>query len=173
MDKIKIRHMIWGGIWGALALILPVIFHALGLGSLFMPMFIPILVAGYTLHWQVTLILSLLIPFLSSFLTGMPPMYPPITPLMCLEFAVMTQIAYWTYQKMKWNIFFSLSLGFLVERGILVLYILFLSNIFHLPGEWLIWPAMIKNIPGIILNFIAVPILVTKIKTKINNNYTN
>lgn len=163
----KIRDMIWGGIWGALALLLPIIFHPLGLGKEFMPMFIPMLVAGFTLRFRVTLILSLLIPLLSSFLTGMPSLYPPIAPLMCLEFIAMTQIAYWTYQKMKWNIFSSLILGFLVDRVLLGLYILVLANIFHLPGEWLIWPALVKNIPGIILNFITVPVLVSQLKLKL------
>jgi len=159
-SRAEIKDMVWGGIWGALALLLPLIFHALGLGATFMPMFFPILVAGFTLQWRITLVLSLLIPFISSFTTGMPPLYPPIAPLMCLEFAAMTQIAYWTHQKMRWNIFLSLSLAFLTERGILILYVLAMSDVFHLPGEWLVWPALIKNIPGIILNFIVVPILV-------------
>ncbi len=168
MDKIKIRHLIWGGVWGALALILPAIFHALGLGTAFMPMFIPVLAAGFTLNWQITLILSFLIPLLSAFLTGMPPFYPPIALLMCLEFITMTQIAYWTYQRLKWNIYVSLTLGFLMERAVLVLYVLSMAYIFHLPGEWLIWPAVFKNIPGIILSFAVVPVLVTGVKIKLN-----
>lgn len=162
----QISEMIWGGIFGALAVFLPVIFHAFNLGAEFMPMFFPILVAGFTLYWRVSLVLSVLVPLLSSFLTGMPPLYPPIALLMCLEFIVMTQIAYWTYQRMKWSIFLSLSLAFLMERAVLIFYILTMSRLLHLPGEWLLLPRLIRNMPGIILNFIFLPVLVKMFRRK-------
>jgi len=87
------RDLALGGLFGALALVLPIAFHALGpgMGKLFLPMYYPILALGLLASWEVALIVGMLIPVLSSILTGMPP--PPMAVMMVLELAAIGAVA--------------------------------------------------------------------------------
>jgi thiamine transporter ThiT len=68
----------------ALCYVLPVAFHALGLGSMFSPMHIPVLLCGLICGWPYGLVCGLIGPAISS-LTGMPPL--AILPSMMVECA--------------------------------------------------------------------------------------
>jgi len=81
----KSYQLLTGGLFLALALGLPLAFHLVGLGSSFLPMFYPILLAGFLLDFQVAVLVGLLSPLLSAALTGMPPFYPPIAFIMMAE----------------------------------------------------------------------------------------
>lgn len=73
------------GLFLAAALVLPVFFHALGLGSAFMPMFYPLALAGFLVAAPLAMITGVSAPLLSALLTGMPPFYPPIAFIMTAE----------------------------------------------------------------------------------------
>ncbi len=87
------RDLALGGLFGALALVLPIAFHALGpgAGTLFLPMYYPILALGLLASWEVALLVGMLIPILSSILTGMPP--PPTAVMMVLELGAIGAVA--------------------------------------------------------------------------------
>ena len=68
----------------ALAVLLPIGLHATGLGGrVFLPMHIPVLLAGFLMGPQTGVLVGLLAPALSYLLIGMPPAYA--VPLMSLE----------------------------------------------------------------------------------------
>jgi len=131
--------MIWGGLWGALALILPLLLHPFGLGQYLMPMFLPLLIAGCTLNLRASLVLALTVPPLSSLLTGMPPLYP-VSLIMMVEGAMMVSWLFWSRRKKKHNIYFSLIVAFLLQRLAMLLYlfispeVLLTALVFSLPG---------------------------------------
>jgi riboflavin transporter FmnP len=71
----------------ALCVVLPFAFHSVpNAGSVFLPMHIPVLLAGIILGWPFGLVCGVLGPVLSSLLTGMPPV--AILPGMVCEVAV-------------------------------------------------------------------------------------
>jgi len=87
------RDIALGGLFGALGIVVPVLFHAVGLGKVFMPMYLPILALGLMASWEVGLIVGCATPLLSAVLTGMPPLAPPIAALMACELACLAAAA--------------------------------------------------------------------------------
>ena len=57
----------------ALCVVLPMAFHGLGLGPIFLPMHIPVLLCGLLCGWVYGAVCGILGPLLSSLLTSMPP----------------------------------------------------------------------------------------------------
>jgi len=162
-----IRDMVWGGVWGALALFLPILFHPFGLGSHLMPMFLPLLIAGCTLHLRTSLILSVSIPLISSLFTGMPPLYPPIAILMIMEALAMNLWLFWAYRKKGWNIFFALIVAFLIQRAVRMIFLLIAQQFISLPGSWLLIPALLWGLPGVVLQTALIPWILPKIKDQL------
>jgi predicted membrane protein len=89
----RTRDLVLGGLFGALGIVVPVLFHAVGLGKVFLPMYLPILALGLTVSWEVALIVGVATPLVSAVLTGMPPLAPPIAVLMALELACLSASA--------------------------------------------------------------------------------
>jgi hypothetical protein len=87
------RDMVLGGLFGALGIVVPMLFHAVGLGKVFLPMYLPILALGLMVSWEVALIVGCATPLLSAVLTGMPPLAPPIAALMATELACLAAVA--------------------------------------------------------------------------------
>ena len=89
------RDLALGGLFGALAIALPVVFHSLGpgVGPVLLPMYLPILALGLLASWRTTVLVGLLTPLLSSVLTGMPPLAPPVALLMSVELAALAGAA--------------------------------------------------------------------------------
>jgi niacin transporter len=87
------RDLSLGGVFGALALLLPIAFHMLGggLGKVFLPMYYPILALGLLVSWEVGLTVGLTVPLISSLVTQMPPL--PMAGLMMVELAVIGSLA--------------------------------------------------------------------------------
>jgi len=81
------RWVAAGGIGLALAVLLPVVFHQIGLGPVFLPMHIPILITGALGGARAGFAAGALAPALSHLLTGLPPIVPPVAPLMTVELA--------------------------------------------------------------------------------------
>jgi hypothetical protein len=79
------------GVLSALGIALPVLFHMVGLGRVFLPMHLPVLVAGLVLRPRIAWTVGMVVPLLSSFLTGMPPM--PLAILMAVELVILAETA--------------------------------------------------------------------------------
>jgi len=163
------RDILLGGVFLALALLLPVVFHAVGLGSTFLPMFIPLVVAGYLVAFPVAVSLGLIAPITSSLLTGMPPIFPPIAFVMMAEGVVLAGVPALLYQKKKLNIWVTLVVTMLVDRLVLLGAVLLAAKWLELPGGILGVSSLIRGIPGVILIFVIVPPLVKKMKERMHN----
>jgi len=61
------------GLFGAAALLLPVLFHLLHLGHVFMPMYLPLVALAFFASPTPAAVTALLTPLLSGAVTGMPP----------------------------------------------------------------------------------------------------
>ena len=80
------KKLVFCAICVALCVVLPMAFHALGSGTVFLPMHVPLLLCGLVCTWPYGVVCGLLGPLLSSVLTGMPA--AAVLPSMMAELAV-------------------------------------------------------------------------------------
>lgn len=85
----KIRDMAYCGLFGALSLALPTLFHALGLaGTMFLPMYWPLMTLAFLVSARRAILVAIMVPLASSVLTGMPLLWPPMAVVLSIELAV-------------------------------------------------------------------------------------
>ena len=63
------KKLVFCAICVALCVVLPMAFHALGSGTVFLPMHVPVLLCGLVCTWPYGVVCGLLGPLLSSVLT--------------------------------------------------------------------------------------------------------
>lgn len=161
--KSSIKNLAFAATFIALGVVLPMAFHMIGgAGPIFLPMHIPVLIAGYFLSWPLALLVGVLTPLTSSLTTGMPPLFPML-PIMMLElgtYAVVVSILKDTFKR---NPFVPLVIAMVVGRIAAGAMVFALTTLFaaKLPPVWVfIQGAVIKGLPGIGLQLIFVPALV-------------
>ncbi len=154
-NELVVRDMIWGGVWGALGLLLPVLLHPFGLGPYLMPIFLPLLIAGCTLHLRVSLVLAAALPLISSLLTGMPPLYPTAL-IMVLEGVLMMVWLSWSYRKRAHNIYFALAAALLIQRLAMFPYALISRELYI--------TILVGSLPGAVLQLALVPWVIELLK---------
>lgn len=153
----------------ALALILSAGLHAFGVaGRIFLPMHIPVLLAGFIVGPVSGLVVGLLAPSLSHLMTGMPPSYA--VPLMSLELPIYGLIAGLTYQRLKLNIYIALLASMLFGRLMFAGGLLLLGLFMDLPYDAAAFIAaggpMLQGLPGIVIQIFLVPVIVAGIKRR-------
>ena len=87
------RELAYCSVFGAAAFWLPVVFHLLHLGHIFMPMYLPLMALAFFVRPPAAALTALSVPLLSGAMTGMPPLMPPIAPVMAIELAIMALLA--------------------------------------------------------------------------------
>ena len=163
------RDFLLGGLFLALALVIPVIFHALGLGPAFLPMFFPIILAGFMVSLPVALSVGILAPLTSMFLTGMPPVYPPVVFIMMVEGIVLAGLPAVLHQRYKWKVYPVLFVTMISDRFVLFWCILITMKWLKLPGEALGLAFLLRGLPGIVLIFAIIPPLVWSLEKKMKS----
>jgi len=161
--SVKIRQLIWGALFLALALLLPMAFHAVGLGRVFLPMHIPVLMAGFLAGPSVGLMVGMTSPILSAVLTGMPPLMPPTAQVMLFELGVYGFAAGLLHHRLHLGIFPSLVLAMLGGRIVYGLLGWLVLPLLGLPGIPLLYPLTVgltTSLPGILLQLVVVPSVV-------------
>ena len=155
------RDIAYGGLFGAAALLLPVIFHLLKLGHVFMPMYLPLVALAFFSDAGIAALTALLIPVISGAFTGMPPFYPPVAPVMSIELSLMALIIGWLRTKhpsMKtWII---LLLALLAGRIINTALLYAAAVTMKLPAGFIAGISFFSGWPGIILMMAVIPRLV-------------
>lgn len=148
----------------ALAVLFPMLFHAVGLGATFLPMFWPIAAAAFFLNLPLALGVAILAPLLSSMMTGMPPISPPILHVMTVEFIFLTVTLYLLYHRTKLGLFWIQLIGLLVSRFVLFLMVMVLAPILGLSGKFFSIGSVLMGMPGVLTILIVVPIFLNRIK---------
>lgn len=154
------RDLALGGLFGALGILIPIVFHAAGpgLGSIFLPMYLPILALGLLVSWEVALIVGCATPLLSAALTGMPPLSPPIAIIMLFELVALGTVASLARSRGA-GIWLALVLAIIASR---IVGVLAVATIGHALGyEKTLYAAAILSLgvawPGILLQLTVVP----------------
>ncbi|MDI6893520.1 MAG: ECF transporter S component [Bacillota bacterium] len=97
----SLRNLTRGALFVALGILLPIAFHAVGLGKVFLPMHIPVLLAGFFCSPSVGLLAGMITPLLSAVLTGMPPLAPPVAQAMVFELGIYGLLTGFLYGRMR------------------------------------------------------------------------
>ena len=158
--------MVFGAVCTAFGLILPVIFHFFSAaGAIFLPMHIPVLLAGFCLGSRGGFLVGLLTPILSSLLTSMPPLFP-VMPIMAVELAVYGLTAGYFYRNNRLKILTALFLAMLAGRSAAMLGAFILLNLLdiQLSPLYYLTGAIITGLPGIVIQFLVIPILVMRLE---------
>ncbi|MCR4435096.1 MAG: ECF transporter S component [Clostridiales bacterium] len=162
MKSKSVREVVLSGLLVAMGLLLPMIFHAFGLGSTFLPMHIPVLLAGFVVSLPFAVAVGAATPILSSVLTGMPPMFP-VLPYMVFELAAYGGVACFLYRKLRLNVYVSLVGSMAAGRIVSGLVVWVMATFFmaKLPGPLVfISGGIVQGIPGIIIQLLFIPALV-------------
>jgi len=163
----KMRDTAYCGLFGALALALPMLFHALGLaGPMFLPMYWPLVTLAFLVKTRRAVAVAALVPWASALLTGMPLLWPPLVAVVSLELAL--QVAALgafakPVRRSGVRVFAGLA-GVLVPGRVLHAGLVWcLAQAFpDLPGGARVftWAALLSGWPGVAAMLVFVPVFV-------------
>lgn len=152
---------VYAGLFVAFGLILPQIFHFFGgTGPMFLPMHIPVLLAGFYLGAPFGLLVGLATPVLSSLATGMPAL--PILYFMIFELMTYGFLAGYFFKTRKLNAWISLILAMIGGRMILssAVYGLQILLGLKLSPMAYITSALTSGVPGMVIQLLVIPIII-------------
>jgi len=154
------------GLFLAAALVFPVFFHGLGLGSTFLPMFYPLTLAGFLVAPSLAMIVGLSAPLLSALLTGMPPFYPPIAFIMVGEALLITSSLQPLQKWFHLPPWLALLIVLILDRGALFFMVKIIARFMTLPPSMLGWASVISGLPGLVMMMIVLPWFIPKLLVK-------
>ena len=163
----RVRFVAHTALYLALAVLLPIAFHAFGPGGrVFLPMHVPVLLAGFLAGPFSGLIVGLLAPGLSNLLTGMPPTYA--VPLMSTELPIYGLVAGIAYSRLRLNVYIALVIAMVFGRVMFGISLFVLGIFIDLPYTAAMFfstgGAIITGLPGIIIQLLLIPIIVAAVK---------
>jgi hypothetical protein len=167
--RIKTKDLALGGLFLALGVIVPQIFHFFGAaaGRMFLPMHIPVMLAGFFVGPVIGLLAGILSPVLSSLITGMPPV--PMLYFMMFELGAYGFSAGILFRKYKLNAYFSLILSMLSGRlvyGLVLLTAVHILGISSLSNISVIG-ATITGLPGLAIQLVFIPAVVYLVERRL------
>lgn len=168
MHKNTIRQITLAGFFIAIGLILPMAFHVFGPGTTFLPMHIPVLIAGFSLSLPMAILVGILTPILSSLLTGMPLIFP-VLPFMIFELGAYAAGTSYLYRTLKWNVYISLIVTMIIGRitAMAAVWVLVNYTTAKLPNPLVfITGAITAGIPGIVIQLLLIPPIVILLRKR-------
>ena len=157
-SRISPRDLAYCGLFGAAALLLPVLFHLVQLGRVFMPMYLPLVALAFLVRPLPAAVTAFVTPLLSGAVTGMPPFYPPVALFMAVELSVMAALIATAVK--RWpgiNDWLLLIPVLLLGRALYVAMVYGASLLIDLPAGLTAGLSFLSGWPGLILIIIVVP----------------
>lgn len=163
MDKKPVYNLTLAAMFLALGMVLPFLTGQIPqIGSMLLPMHIPVLLCGLICGWQYGLIVGLVMPVLRYFIFGMPPIFPTGI-AMAFELATYGLVIGLLYSRSRWKCIFALykSMIFAMLAGRIV-WGAAQMVLLGIKGNVFTWQmffagAFVNAFPGIILQLILIP----------------
>lgn len=162
----KVKQLVWAALFLAMGLLFPFITGQIPqIGNMLLPMHIPVLLCGFICGWKYGLTVGFITPLFRSVLFGMPVFFPTA---FSMAFELMTYgfVSGFLYEKAQWkckgSIYRVLLTAMISGRVVWGIVQAILLGV----GEagitlQIFWASTIINaIPGILLQFIVVPVIV-------------
>lgn len=162
----KTRKLIYAGVLTALGIILPQAFHVFGptAGVVFLPMHIPVILAGFLAGPFLGGIVGIIVPVISFLIYGMPAI--PRLYFMIPELFVYAFVAGLLYKKL--NIYLSLIISMIAGRvffGLSLVITVFLLGIRVPFGSTAAFiGTIITGVPGMLIQILIIPLLIFALK---------
>jgi len=160
----NIERVAISGLFLTLALALPPLFHVFGAGSVFLPMLLPIVTAGFLLDSKSAITIGIIAPLLSALMTGMPPFMPPIAFMMSMELAILALLPSILYRRFGIGLYVVLILTLVLNRFLVLALRFVVAEIFNIPGMVYGMAVAISGFPGLLIQIIIVPMVVRTIE---------
>lgn len=157
---IDLNNLLLCAIFSALGIIVPILFHVLGLGNVFLPMFLPLAVGAFFLSIENAAVLGIITPIVSGLLTGMPPFHPPIVFVMTAELFVFCLLISLLCHKTRLPVLAVVIIALIAERLTQVFLYYFIMPHFGISSQAFSIYSIIKVLPGMVLILVITPILV-------------
>ena len=155
------RELAYCGLFGAAALLMPVLFHLIHLGHLFMPMYLPLVALAFFVRPGMAALTAVLVPLLSGAATGMPPYFPPIAPVMSVELAAMALMigsCRRFFPRATALVILIPALGFGRVINAVLMYLV--ASCMKLPAAFVAGISFLSGWPGMILMLVVIPAIV-------------
>lgn len=159
----KLKNLTATALCIALGLVMPIIFHAIGLGAAFTPMHLPVYVCGLSFGPFWGMLCGLITPVVSSLTTGMPPLYPTCI-TMTAELAVYGLFSGLLYRELKLNVYLSIVLTMIAGKIVAGIITAILIGFQNYTFSAFLSSYFMTAIPGILLILIFVPPVVFALK---------
>lgn len=167
--KLNVKKLVLSGLFLALALVLPFFTGQIPqIGEMLCPMHLPVILCGFVCGGGWGAAVGFVAPLLRYLLFQMPPIYPAGLS-MAFEMAVYGFVCGWLYLRLsghKWRIYPALISAMVLGRvvwGIVRLILAGLSAQSFTMAAF-ISGALLTAIPGILLQLVLVPLLVTALE---------
>ena len=168
-ERFSTKNLVTAAAFLALGMVLPFFTGQIpSIGSMLLPMHIPVLICGYVCGWQWGILVGLIVPLLRSITLGMPPMMP-VAAAMAFELAAygaFTGFLYEILEKNTISIYISLIGAMIFGRIVwgLVSMVLYgiMGNAFSV--QLFLSGALLKAIPGIILQLVLIPVIIITLR---------
>lgn len=166
MKEPEIRQIPLTALFIAIAILFPQLFHFFNLGSAFLPMFLPVMIGSMFLSYRFVALMAIIAPLISWLLTGMPPIAPPILPVLMLELLATGLVISILRQRTNLPVWLVVLISIIADRTILYLFIELVAPLMAIDHPVFSIVIIFAGIPGIILQFILIPITVYAIEKK-------
>jgi niacin transporter len=166
MTVSKSRRLTWIAVFVALGVLLPMVFHMVGgpgLGRVFLPMHLPVLLAGFLLGGGPGMLVGAVTPLFSSVLTGMPPLMPPVAQMMVWELAIYGLLAGVSYRRLSMGVYPSLLTALVGGRlvyGLMGWLVLPVFGFTRIRPLFPITTGVVTGAPGLVIQLLLVPAVV-------------
>ena len=165
MKKSTTKDLVLAGLFLAIGLLLPFLTGQIPeIGSMLLPMHIPVLICGLVIGWKYGLAVGFVLPLLRNLLFGMPPLFP-VGIAMAFELAAYGVVIGLLYSRFKKQgvkaLYISLIGAMLAGRvvwGIVQAILLGMTGSSLTVGVFMA-SAFLNAIPGIILQLVLIPVL--------------
>ena len=154
------REIAYSAVFGAAAMLLPLIFHLFHLGRIFMPMYLPLVALSFFVGPFPAALTAFLLPLISGAATGMPPFYPPVAFFMSVELSLMCAIIAVIRRVLpRVHCLAVLIPVLLLGRGIGVGFVYLTARFMELPAKFIAGASLLSGWPGVALMIVVIPIL--------------
>ena len=182
MQSIRLKRLIYSALFLALGMVLPLLTAQIKeIGDTLLPMQLPVMLCALICGYQYGTAVGFVLPFLRSLIFGMPPLYPNAI-WMAVELATYGLVIGFLYSSLAKrersvrHLFFSLICGMIAGRvtwGITKAILLGIAGKSFTISAF-IMGGFVDSIPGIILQLILIPTIMTLIsKAKIKTTEKN
>ncbi|MDY3072639.1 MAG: ECF transporter S component [Eubacteriales bacterium] len=164
----QLKKLVLAALFLALAYVMPFLTGQIPqIGSMLLPMHLPVLLCGFVCGWPYALAVGLLAPLTRHLMLAMPPLMTAI----CMSFELaaygaLTGLFYKLFPKKTVFLYVSLILAMLGGRVVWGLAAWAIYPLFAKALTWQIFAAsaFVNSIPGIILQIVVIPPLVLALR---------